>query len=381
MLEDGTGDIANYSFTGFLSEIKTMLGRFLNPIIKNSLLHKFYSHPTIKYLGEDKIYSKPSFLHSHNFSQTIIHLLRGEGYDGKTSSESELLRKALFEDKLNINSDTLRNLKHLFADARQDTFLFKNKLEDWYEEMMERASGWYKKQTQTILLIIGFGIAAAFNVDAIAISKILMKDKKVREQMVQLAISKQEQYGALVDSTQKVKIIKTEIKNGDTSIISFDSVIKAPLKDEFLEKTYNELADDAGNVMGILGLKGLANKSDTGSCKMAISYFDSLIKNAKDDVSRERWRNTKIKAMKDCLAGMKSKSPYQKSWFLVFVGWLLTALAISLGAPFWFDLLNKFVKMRESGNRPANTALQDKPTGTADGGNAIKGSDGGQVTG
>jgi hypothetical protein len=27
-------------------------------------------------------------------------------------------------------------------------------------------------------------------------------------------------------------------------------------------------------------------------------------------------------------------------------GWLLTALAISLGAPFWFDLLNKFIVVR-----------------------------------
>lgn len=30
------------------------------------------------------------------------------------------------------------------------------------------------------------------------------------------------------------------------------------------------------------------------------------------------------------------------------LGYLLTALAISLGAPFWFDLLNKFVKLRSS---------------------------------
>ena len=29
-------------------------------------------------------------------------------------------------------------------------------------------------------------------------------------------------------------------------------------------------------------------------------------------------------------------------------GWLLTALAISLGAPFWFDLLNKFIVVRST---------------------------------
>jgi hypothetical protein len=29
-------------------------------------------------------------------------------------------------------------------------------------------------------------------------------------------------------------------------------------------------------------------------------------------------------------------------------GWLLTGMAISLGAPFWFDLLNKFMVVRST---------------------------------
>ena len=33
-------------------------------------------------------------------------------------------------------------------------------------------------------------------------------------------------------------------------------------------------------------------------------------------------------------------------------GWLLTALAISLGAPFWFDLLNKAVSVRHGMRKP-----------------------------
>ena len=31
-----------------------------------------------------------------------------------------------------------------------------------------------------------------------------------------------------------------------------------------------------------------------------------------------------------------------------FLGWLLTALAVSMGAPFWFDLLNKFIVIRST---------------------------------
>jgi len=35
------------------------------------------------------------------------------------------------------------------------------------------------------------------------------------------------------------------------------------------------------------------------------------------------------------------------------VGWLLTALAISLGAPFWFDVVSKFTNARGAGPKPA----------------------------
>jgi hypothetical protein len=38
------------------------------------------------------------------------------------------------------------------------------------------------------------------------------------------------------------------------------------------------------------------------------------------------------------------------------VGLLLTTLALSLGAPFWFDILNKIVNVRAVGRTPAENA-------------------------
>ena len=318
MLEDDRDTLVKPGGFTVPAEILLFFKRFLMPIKQGTFLAKFYSHPTIKYLGEDKIFSKPSYLHAHNFSQTIIHLLRGEEYDGRNNNESDLILKAIQDNPHNINKQTLRNLKHLFADVRQDSYLFKNKLEDWYEETMERASGWYKKQTQFILVIIGFFVAYCFNVDSIAIAKILMKDKKAREQMVQLAASRQVQYSVIIDSMNKNKPTVDTTSTGGPS-------------DKYLQETYKTLKDDATSAMDILGLN-------------------------------------------------KSVSPYQKKE-LKFWGWLLTALAISLGAPFWFDLLNKFMKLREGGPKPPNTALQDKPAGTAITVNPIKGKDGNEIQG
>ena len=42
--------------------------------------------------------------------------------------------------------------------------------------------------------------------------------------------------------------------------------------------------------------------------------------------------------------------------FRKIVGWLLTMAAISLGAPFWFDLLSKIAHLRASGTREADRA-------------------------
>ena len=41
-----------------------------------------------------------------------------------------------------------------------------------------------------------------------------------------------------------------------------------------------------------------------------------------------------------------SKEAKYTGWTIL--GWLITAFAISLGAPFWFDLLNKLMQVRNS---------------------------------
>ncbi|MEQ8530717.1 MAG: hypothetical protein RIB86_02625, partial [Imperialibacter sp.] len=47
-------------------------------------------------------------------------------------------------------------------------------------------------------------------------------------------------------------------------------------------------------------------------------------------------------------------------------GYLITAFAISLGAPFWFDLLNKLVKIRSSLQMPVAAKADAGKTETVD---------------
>ncbi len=45
-----------------------------------------------------------------------------------------------------------------------------------------------------------------------------------------------------------------------------------------------------------------------------------------------------------------------EAWFGKAIGLLLTAAAVSLGAPFWFDLLGKVARLRATGAPPPTAA-------------------------
>lgn len=49
-------------------------------------------------------------------------------------------------------------------------------------------------------------------------------------------------------------------------------------------------------------------------------------------------------------------------WVVKIVGLLATTFAVSLGAPFWFDVLNKFISFRSSGPLPQTSAGGAGPT-------------------
>ena len=49
------------------------------------------------------------------------------------------------------------------------------------------------------------------------------------------------------------------------------------------------------------------------------------------------------------------------TWLAKVAGLLFTAIAASLGAPFWFDILSKFVAIRGAGTPPPKATIPSKP--------------------
>ena len=62
------------------------------------------------------------------------------------------------------------------------------------------------------------------------------------------------------------------------------------------------------------------------------------------------------------LVNLNQQTEEGSSWFFpplrMFLGWVISGLAIVMGAPFWFELLGKFINVRNSGSKPTSIANQ-----------------------
>ena len=90
---------------------------------------------------------------------------------------------------------------------------------------------------------------------------------------------------------------------------------------------------------------GLPNRDSAGSDAQTISGVEKNLRQTEDDLRPPPlgWND---KTMPKNTAA---------SWLAKIVGLVLTGFALSLGAPFWFDLLGKFMNLRGAGPKPPRT--------------------------
>jgi len=299
----------------------------------------FYNHPLIKYLGEDKYNSKPSYITKEAFSKVIIDLLKGEklqpGDDIKPFIQKSIDKGKFAWDDTPISKETLKYIRSIWVDAQGEVDAFRKSLEQWFDDTMERCTGWYKKHTQYILFGIGLVIAVIFNVDTISIAGKLQKDPALRATIVQQADAftkahpnlYQERISDLnkADSVYAKTTNKTvKVKADSEARAKNDSLINRGIL--LTHKADSLVNGDIAKVNGLLGL-GLSEikLTDSKSCKA--------------------WQNENAKFL---WSGIKCYLSVAGKCLVLLLGWIITALALSLGAPFWFDLLNKLMKLRSS---------------------------------
>ena len=271
---------------------------------KNSLTEDLYNHPLIKKLYRpSRVKSKlmkgmklPSFISSTLFTKTLLAVLSDSNSTDITLDKIKTKIEEIFK---NSKSETRQLLEYFISEAGDNVEKFQNNIETWFNNTMDRAGGWYKHRLQQALVIIGLFISAFVNADSIKIIETLSHDPQARADMVSLA------EGFLRD------------KEGEEGIFP-DSIKTMP--DSLLQKEIlNLIQEDISQAGSVLGL-GWQFPREIDSFGGKVCYIACEI-------------------------------PYR------FIGWLLTAFAISLGAPFWFDTLKRVMSIRQSGTKPPdNTA-------------------------
>ncbi|MGV8879373.1 MAG: hypothetical protein ACOH2A_10110 [Sphingobacteriaceae bacterium] len=311
----------------FLPRLWDSLRLMKNP--KNKIIKNFYNHPEIKYLGSTGIFKNPSSFKAVSFSKTLLYLLNGSGAVDANKIDQQL-RSAAPEV---LGKETAEYVLSIWEDSEKDVVKFKMQLEAWFDRTMEQATEWYKRKIQVILLIIGFTLAWCFNADTFVIVHKLTKDKTAREQMVQLTSA------YLQGHPERPQIVATALNANEARDYKekMDSLIS--VKDG-LEKDVASV----GNLLGYGSWLPDAVMVKTNKTNLEKTYAPQLEASLLPD--QQAVLNTANGYLKfDFGQKLAYLFSILNKHFWVF---LLTAVAISLGAPFWFDLLNKMMKLRTS---------------------------------
>ena len=328
MLEDET------KFNSKFTSVLYLFRKSGNGGVKHSISYEYYKHPLILFLGERDNNGKPAYINKQTFSKVIVDLLRGK--DVKPGDDiRSMIQKSLDEKTTNwgdakISEQTLSYLKSIWADSQGDVPKFKVSLEAWFDETMDRASGWYKKHTQIVLFFVGLAISIVFNVDTLKIVDKLEKDPKLRQQIVQQADAFVQDHPNLDTDLMQQEI---EYKKAVMRTMQIDSSLKKSDKGTVLEDS-----------LKLVKYRLLKERKDT-----LLNRSEKIIKNDIKNVNHS--------------LGLGWEAYDSSSFLNIFyslIGWMVTALALSLGAPFWFDLLNRLMKLRGSVTTPTSDDREKK---------------------
>ena len=275
----------------------------------------------------------------------------------------------------------------------------------WYDAYGERLTGWYKRQVRVWLFLIGLVVASVGNIDSPFIIRYLWRHPQLSQQLADAGGKEAQAAGAATTYAKPIGASFTKRFAADTAKNKVTRAITLSAKaalDSLAAKL--RMSEDRVNAFNsrLHGLGFPIGRTDSASLDSSLLPSPFFVRQPARVVRQgkfaeaipayylcyERHRDPAISAS---VKGIKSQKVYwvkeplsigsvteaellgphdrsqASAWYepffgpqsqsagQTFLGWLLTAIALSVGAPFWFDLLCRLVNIRNLGIKPPRT--------------------------
>lgn len=268
----------------------------------------------------------PSYIDSKNFTSALLEKITFDPtqpnniandldtfiYKIEQTDQLSLELKRVF---LNYAYEARDKYQTMIVKTVSDLEIFRSKIENWYDTSMDRLTGALKtKYSRPFTMIVAIVTAILLNADSINIAKYLYSDPDLRARVAEQA------YTAVDSTAQQFTARIDSMRNADPQTVE---ELKATLQ------------------------TGVKNISDAKTALQLNLPFG--------------WNTTYFKTL----------FPPDDFWggilaiLAKITGLAATVFAMMMGAPFWFDLLNKVSNLRGTGNKPSSSSGAGDAAATA----------------
>lgn len=282
------------------AEISTMISDHFNL----DYAYIVYTHPVINQLPRENKNSKPGWIDAKTFATALIQSFADMAITlNKADPGTDILQRF----SMYVNSMQESKLKDMLRNYLQAAAGDYGKLEasimSWFTNHMTAMSIDYKRQQRKGLRFFAIVITLFLNLDSIYLIKRVIQDPTLRQNLDAQAQPLYNQYKPLVDS---------------------------------LEKRYSPNAPIVKNTKQFMADVKMVKK-ETDSLGLPLGW------NTNDApliwLTKERHEYAR---------GERNHGGFGQ-WILYFIGLMISAFSLSRGAPFWFELLGKFINIRRGG--------------------------------
>ncbi len=310
-----------YRATNLRKAVRQMLDGPSGPATNTD---RFYRHPRIVAISDGV--RPPSYIPSKTFAEVVTGLL---------SQDPPL------------DSRTVPILAGKDADIEA--------LEERFLDTMNRASGWYKRRAIAMSAAWAAVVVIAANADTLSIAQTLWSSPSVRAAIVAQAERR-------VAMGRPRGVVDANYADPDDPV--------PPLSDESAENQDPDtlLPEDRAALDLLLGWKAAYKAVNDPHCERLQQERDAACRDERTDqachaVLERIAADDRCEIVSGALAATATYPGDAISLgvmgplvFSHLLGWLLSIAAVSLGAPFWFDTLSRFVNLRGAGpaEKPRN---------------------------